>query len=102
MIGEASQPSTDLPTSGDDNYGWERLASALRLGAHLLDSDPGELENQLVGRLDPLPELSNLPDDRQPRFRLLSQTLTAPGGPLVLWWRKTCSKTGKTYMAQWP
>jgi WD40 repeat protein len=61
----------------------EYIAGALRLGAHVLDREPRELENQLVGRLGPLPQLRNLPDDGRPRFRLLSHTLTAPGGPLV-------------------
>jgi WD40 repeat protein len=129
-----TDPSTGLPTSGDDLYGWERLAyhlaraerndelrsllyngtylqekitrlgtaalltdfrllpgdqeidrmaGALRLGAHVLDREPRQLENELVGRMMPPPKLYNLPDDGRPRLRLLSQTLTAPGGALV-------------------
>jgi hypothetical protein len=61
----------------------KRVAGAIRLGAHILDQKPRELENQLSGRLGPLPELHDMPDDGRPRFRLLSRTLMAPGGPLL-------------------
>jgi WD40 repeat protein len=68
-------------TDGDETV--ERIAGALRLGAHILDREPRELSNQLQGRLGLLPDLHNLPVDDKPHFRLESQTLTPPGGPLL-------------------
>jgi WD40 repeat protein len=61
----------------------ERIAEALRLGAHIMDQEPRELENQIVGRIGPLLGLHNVPDDGRWRFRLESQTLMASGGPLL-------------------
>jgi WD40 repeat protein len=66
-----------------DDPAIERLAGALRLGAHILDRAPHELPNQLIGRLGLPPALQNLPANRAPCFRLETQTLTSPGGTLL-------------------
>jgi hypothetical protein len=59
------------------------IGEALRLGAHILDRMPGELENQVYGRLGWTSVLHHVPMNTRPHFRLLSPTLTSPGGPLV-------------------
>ena len=65
----------------------ERIASALRLGAHILDRAPYELGNQLIGRLGSLLNLHNLPTNPAPFFRLLSQTLMSPAASLFVRYR---------------
>lgn len=63
-----------------DDEELHRLASALRLSAPILDGSPGELENQLTGRLGDLAHLhgQDVGPGSGPRFRLRSQTLTTP------------------------
>jgi WD40 repeat protein len=75
----------------------ESIATALRLGASILDAHPEELQNQLRGRLGDIPELHNPPINLQPHFHLESQTLTSPDNPLI---RKFSGNDDKFYRAK--
>ena len=65
------------------------VAGALRLSAHVLADDPGQLPSQLTGRLagQPDPQLRDLLQRTRswpatPWLRPLTASLTPPGGPL--------------------
>ena len=59
------------------------MRAALELSSHILPHAPNKMANQLVGRLGELPELHNRAAPTGPTFRLISRSLTAPGGPLL-------------------
>ena len=66
------------------------VAAALRLSAHVLADDPGQLPSQLTGRLagQPEPQLRELLQRLRrwtatPWLRPLTASLTPPGGPLL-------------------
>src|SRR5262249_6762324 len=58
------------------------FADALRLSAHVLDADPGQVVSQMMGRLGTTSPLHNIQTER-PGLCLTTQTLTAPGGPPI-------------------
>ena len=73
---------------GDDEA--RKLASALRLSAHVLDDDPRQLAGQLLGRLgsgDGPPNADLLAAARaltdRPALLPIRNSLTAPSGPLL-------------------
>src|SRR5262245_52327249 len=51
----------------------QQLVSALRLSAHILDRESGELSNQLEGRLGSLAGVHELPQVSRSALRLVSQ-----------------------------
>ncbi len=56
------------------------LGQTLQLSAHVLDQDPAELMNQVVGRGGPSEHLHDLPERPEPHFTLLSPSLQQAGG----------------------
>jgi hypothetical protein len=75
----------DLTLAPLDDEELRDLAAALRLGAHVLDPEPDQVENQLRGRLsaEDFARLHDLPQRSGPWLCLNSRSLTPVGGPLV-------------------
>jgi len=79
----------DYALAGDDEA-LHLLQGTLRLSAHVLAKDPGQLAGQLTGRLRGIgsPELEGLVrgaahDSNRPWLRPETPSLTPPGGPLL-------------------
>ncbi|KDR57378.1 hypothetical protein APPUASWS_011140, partial [Arthrospira platensis str. Paraca] len=82
--------SSDVLLNPEQTETLQLIAGALRLSAHILESDKTQLAGQFWGRLLSFenPEIVALLEQakqgqKQPWFRPLTANLTSPGGPLI-------------------